>query len=125
MRLFELQVGDATRLVRIGLTKLQDYSKGSKTWNDVSGSLLTGTADDTFSVAYPILSGNKIAVFTNGIDSIRKIGLSGASSDLGRSPPIAKFVISFGPYLVLAYITDGGNTYYNRVQWCNTGDPED
>lgn len=124
MRLFELQVGDATRLVRIGLTKLQDYSKGSKTWNDVSGSLLTGTADDTFSVAYPILSGNKIAVFTNGIDSIRKIGISGVSSDLGGSPPIAKFVISFGPYLVIAYVTDGGNTYYNRVQWCDTSNPE-
>lgn len=124
MRIFELQVGEGTRLIRLGLTKLQDYSKGSLVWNDIIADPLTGSADDAFSIAFPILSGEKIAVFTNGIDAIRKISLSGSSADLGGSPPIAKFVRSFGPYLVLAYITDGGNTYYNRVQWCDTGEPE-
>jgi hypothetical protein len=124
MRLFELQVGEGTRLIRLGLTKIQDYAKTSQVWSDISSTPLTGSADDAFSVAYPTISGQKVAVFTNGIDPLRKVLLTGDNQLLGGSPPIAKFVKSFGPYLVLGYITAGGNTFYNRVQWCDTGDPE-
>lgn len=124
MRLFELQVGPETRLIRVGTTKTEDLEKSTSVWNDISSAPLTGTLDDAVSVAYPLLSAEKIAVYTNGIDPIRKVGITGNDAVLGGSPPIAKFVRSFGPYLVLAYTTDGGNTYYSRVQWSDTDDCE-
>lgn len=124
MKYFELQVGSQTRLIRVGLTKVETLNKVSSEWTSVTSTPLTGAASDYVSVAYPLLSGAKIATFTNGKDAIRKISITGNDSALGGTPPLARYMQAFGPYLVLAYITDGGNTYYSRVQWCDTGDPE-
>lgn len=124
MRLFELQVGGQNRFMRVGLTKVEDLNKPTSVWSDITGTALTGTADDPVSVAYPLLSAEKIAVFTNGIDSLRKVGLVGNVNVLGGTPPIARFCRAFGPYLVISYVTDSGNTYYSRVQWSDTGDCE-
>jgi len=124
MRLFELQVGSETRLIRVGLTKVEELDKPTSVWSDIANSPLTGSSDDYVSVGYPLISGEKHAVFSNGIDAIRKVGITGSDADLGGTPPKAKFVIAFGPYLVLGNITDGGNNYYSRVQWSDTGDPE-
>ena len=124
MKLFELQVGPATRLMRVGLTSVEDLDKPTSVWGDITGTPLTGTADDQVSVGFPLLAAEKIGVFTNGIDAIRKVGITGNVASLGGTPPIAKYCRAFGPYLVLGYITTGGNTYYSRVQWCDTGDCE-
>lgn len=124
MSIFELQVGSGTRLIRVGLTKVEELAKETSVWSSVTSSALTGTSDDAISVAFPLIAAEKVAVFTNGIDAIRKIALTGNDAALGGSPPIARLVMSFGPYLVIAYVTDGGNTYYSRVQWSDTGDPE-
>ena len=124
MKLFELQVGPENRFMRVGLTKVEDLDKPTSTWSDITGTALTGTADDPISVGFPLLTAEKIAVFTNGINPIRKVEITGDVQLLGGTPPVAKFCRSFGPYLVLAYITTGGNTYYSRVQWSDTGDCE-
>lgn len=124
MRMFELRVGPATRLFRIGLTKVEVYDKGTNTWGSVTATALTGTAADMFDYTFPILLGDKIAVYTNGIDAIRKCSVTGNDAALGGTPPLAKFVQAFGPYLVLANVVDTGEDYYSRVQWCDTGDPE-
>lgn len=123
-RIFELQVGNATRLFRVGLTKVEVLNKATSTWSSVTATPLTGSVADRISYAFPLLSGAKIAVYTNGIDAIRKCSISGSDAALGGSPPKARFVRAYGPYLVLGYVTDGGNTYYSRVQWADTGDPE-
>ena len=123
-RVFELQVGASTRLFRIGPSKVEVYNKSANTWGSVAGPVLTGTETDMVSYAFPVLSGEKIAVFTNAIDAIQKCGVSGSSAVLGGSPPKAKFVRNFGPYLVLASVVDGGTDYRARVQWPDTGDPE-
>ena len=124
MKLFELQVGTENRFMRVGLTKVEDLDKPTSTWGDITGTALTGTSDDQISVGFPLLAAEKIAVFTNGIDAIRKVEITGDVQLLGGTPPIAKYVRAFGPYLVLGHITTGGNTYYSRVQWCDTGDCE-
>jgi len=126
MRYFELQVGNETRLIRVGLTKVQELNKSTNVWSDVHHAVLTGSQQDIVDFAFPLLSGEKIAVFTNGIDAIRKIEITGNTAVLGGTPPKARFVRAFGPYLVLAYIVDdgSGNTFYSRVQWCDTGLPE-
>lgn len=123
-RYFELQVGSSTRLFRIGLTKVEVLNKATNTWASVTSSVLTGAVADQVSYAFPLLSGAKIAVFSNGLDAIRKCSISGNDAALGGSPPKARYLQAFGPYLVLAYIIDGGNNYYSRVQWSDTGLPE-
>lgn len=124
MRYFELQVGPLTRLFRVGTTDIQVLNKPTDTWLSVVSTPLTGSAENPVSYAFPLLAGTKIVTYTNGIDSIRKIAITGSESDLGGSPPLAKYMQAFGPYLVLANIVDSGNNYYSRVQWCDTGDPE-
>jgi hypothetical protein len=124
MRYFELQVGSLTRLFRVGLTGVEVLNKSTGAWSSVATAPLTGSAEDIVSYAFPLLSGEKIAVYSNGIDNIRKCLKTGNDADLGGTPPKAKFLQAFGSYLVLAYITDGGDTYYSRVQWCDTGTPE-
>lgn len=123
-RYFELQVGSSTRLFRIGLTKVEVLNKSTGVWASVATTPLTGAAADQVSYAFPLLTGAKIVVFTNGKDSIRKCSIAGNDSALGGSPPLARYVQALGPYLVLAYVIDGGNAYYSRVQWCDTGLPE-
>lgn len=124
MRLFELQVGNETRLFRVGPTTVEVLNKSTGAWASVASAALTGTYADPVSYAFPLLSGAKIATYSNGIDPIRKCSISGADAVLGGSPPLARYMQAFGPYLVLGYVTDGGDTYYSRVQWCDTGAPE-
>lgn len=124
MRYFELQVGPFTRLFRVGLTEVEVLNKSTGVWSSATSTPLTGSIEDPISYAFPLLAGEKIVVYTNGIDPIRKCLSVGNDANLGGSPPIARYVQSFGAYLVLGYITDSGDTFYSRVQWCDTGLPE-
>lgn len=124
MRIFELQDGGTTRLFRVGLTKVEAYNKSTGVWSSVISGALTGTVSDPVSYAFPLIAGVKTAVFTNGIDNIKKCGVAGSVADLGGSPPKARFVRNFGAYQVLASVIDGGTDRRARVQWPDTGDPE-
>ena len=70
-----------------------------------------------------MLSTKRTLCITNGIDNIRKWTGSGNTSDLGGSPPVAKFIEEYKTYLVCANIT-GGTDISQRVQWSDTADPE-
>ena len=124
MRFFELQVGPLTRLFRVGPTEVEVLNKATSVWSSVTSTPLTGSADDPISFAFPLLAGAKIVVYTNFIDPIRKCSITGNDAALGGSPPLAKFTQAFGPYLVIAHVTDSGDTFYSRVQWSDAGDPE-
>src|SRR3990167_6387756 len=104
-RYFELQVGAETRLFRVGLTKVEVLNKSTLVWSSVAHDVLTGLEANQVSYAFPLLSAAKIAVFTNGIDAIRKCSISGNDAVLGGSPPLARYVAAFGPYTVLAYVS--------------------
>jgi hypothetical protein len=122
--IFEFNDGSVYHLCRWGPTKFQEFDRASKVWQNKANAPLTGGVDDQISVATPLLSGSRILAYTNGLDAIRKYTGSGNDANLGGSPPIAKYVIDFGPYLVLLNVTDGGNHYGWRVQWPDTGDCE-
>ena len=122
-RYFELQVGNETRLFRVGLTKVEVLNKATLVWSSVATTPLTGSVENQISYAFPFLSAAKIAVYTNLADAIRKCSISGMDAVLGGSPPRCKYVRAFGPYTVLAYVIDG-DTFYGRVQWSDTGLPE-
>lgn len=120
----ELDTGSATFFLRFGLTKVELLNKSALTWSSVAHAVLTGAAANRISVAFPLLSDERIMAFTNGVDAIRKYDGSGPDADLGGTPPKAKFMLFYGGYLILAYITDGGDVFPWRVQWPDTGDPE-
>jgi len=109
--------------VRIGLDKIDRYNTGTSAWVDITGSDLTGSTNDLVDTAVPILSSKRILCIANGIDAIRKWTASGNTADLGGTPPVAKFIQEYKTYLVCANIA-GGTDVAQRVQWCDTADPE-
>lgn len=110
--------------VRIGLDKIEKYNSGTSSWDDIANTIFTGTTDDLFDTAVPLLSSKRILCTTNGIDNIRKWTGTGNDADLGGSPPVAKFIQEYQTYLVCANIA-GGTDISQRVQWSDTGDPEE
>jgi hypothetical protein len=124
LALAELEVSGTTSFLRIGLTKVEKLDKIDNTWDNIANVPLTGTVTDRVDYAFPELNGSKIIVYTNGRDPIRKYTGAGIDANLGGTPPLSKYVVAFGGYLLLLHVTDGGNIYGKRVQWCDTGDIE-
>jgi hypothetical protein len=124
MYIKELLVDSTRYVVRIGLTKVELLNEAVGTWGAITGSVLTGTSAEVVSTATPLLSGARILTFSNFKDNIRKYTGTGNTADLGGTPPKAKFMQEYGPYLVLAHIDDGVSKKRMRVQWCDTGDIE-
>ena len=123
-RVFELQVGATTRLFRVGLTKVEVYNKSTNVWTSVASSALTGLVQHQVSYAYPVIAGEKVVAFTNGLDAIRKCAVSGSDAVLGGSPPKAKYLQAYGPYLVAANLVVSGSDRPSRLAWPDTDDPE-
>lgn len=110
--------------VRVGPTKVELYNTGTLAWDDITGTALTAANTDPVDFAMPLLSGQRILCITNNIDAIRKYTGTGNTSALGGSPPNCKYMTEYRDYMVVAYVTTGGNTYTTRVQWCDTANPE-
>ena len=108
--------------IRIGLTKIQRNI--AETWTDIGHEDFSGTSDDIFDIAIPLLGGKQILVVTNGIDPMRKWEASGDTAVLGGDPPVAKFIQEYKTYLVGAHIL-GGTDVDTRVQWSDTANPEE
>lgn len=119
----ELTREDVKYNVRIGLDKIEKYDAANDTWDDITGSDLTGATTDLIDTALPLLSGKEILCITNNKDAIRKWTASGNTADLGGTPPICKFIQEYRTYLVCANI-GGGTDISQRVQWSDTADPE-
>lgn len=120
----ELDTGSAYFFVRWGLTKFEEFNKATKAWTNRANAALTGTEADMISYAFPLLSGSRIMVYTNGLDAIRKYIGGSNDANLGGSPPLCKYLLFYANYLLLLNITTGGNRFPWRVQWCDLGDPE-
>lgn len=124
MGMAELEVGVNTFLVRIGTTKAEVLDKSAGTWSSIANAPLTAVGSEVVSFAFPLISGDKYMVYTNSVDNIRKTAGT-TDADLGGTPPKCRYVLDFGGYLLLAYVIDSGDTFGYRVQWSDTGDPEE
>ncbi len=123
--LMELEQGASTFFLRVGTTKVQQFNKTTHVWSDIGHTPLTGGDTDRVDYAFPQIGGVRIIAYTNNAnDPIRKYDGTGTDADLGGSPPKCKFLLAFEGYLLLGYIIDGGNEYFSRIQWPDTGDPE-
>lgn len=125
--LIDFDDGEETHFFRIGNTLAEAYNQTTDAWSSVLAAPLTGSESDRVSYAFPLLGGSRLVVISNGLDAILKNTGSGNFSALGGTPPTAKFLLDFGGYLLLGYITDdgSGNSFFSRVQWCDTGDIEE
>lgn len=123
--MIELEKGNkTTHFLRIGQTKFEELNKTTLVWSDRAHAPLTGTVSDQISAALPLLAGDRILVYTNGLDPIRKFVGGGNDAVLGGSPPLAKILLYYGTYLLLMDVTDTGNRFPWRVQWSDSADPE-
>jgi len=122
----ELQRKEARYVFGLGETKLK-YLSGT-VWADVtlSGVALTADDDYRFDLATPMLSGSRILVGTNTKDVLFKCtGEDMTAAILAGSPPKCKFMIEYNAYLLLAFVYgDGDVAKPQRIQWCDTGNPE-
>jgi len=114
---------DVNYNVRVGLYKIERYNSTTSAWVDITGDDFTGSNLDLISTAIPLLAGKPILCVTNGIDPIQKWTATGDAADLGGTPPICKFIQEYKTYLICANIT-GGTDVGQRVQWCDTANPE-
>lgn len=122
--LVELETGTDKHFYRIGPTKFEELNVSTLVWTNRAHAVLTAAVTNMVSATFPLLAGARILVYTNGVDAIRKCTGAGNDADLGGAPPLAKFVLYYGGYVLLAYVTTGGNTFPWRVQWCDTSLPE-
>ena len=122
----EFKRNNVTFVFRVGSDRAESLNTGSGAWSTISGSVLSSTEDDEVAICTPFLSGERIAVFTSATYVPQKWTGTGNHADLGGTPPKAKYCEAFGAYMILAHITDdGGSSHRTRVQWSDTGDPEE
>lgn len=120
--LFELTTG-IQRLIRHTRYNVQRYNAGSAVWEDITGLDLAGTETDFFDSC--VVTEDDLYVFCNNlVDNIRKYNDSGNTADLGGSPPKCRTMDYVTPYLLIGNLLDGGNSYPQKVQWPDTGNPE-
>jgi hypothetical protein len=129
-------VGDATQIMGLGVmelaslkyiiraskAKLQRYNTTTSLWDSIAAVDFTGGDENFFSFAN--IAESKIIAITNGYDRIRKWTGSGNNALLGGNPPFAKYMTYQSPYLLLAHLIEGGDTYPWKIAWCDTDDPE-
>lgn len=91
-------IGDTRYLIRVTPTTVAQYNETSNVWTDITGTALTGTAnnlvdatviDDTF-------------IFTNGEDKLRKWTGSGNTAEIASSVAIyGKTVVAYQGFLLI------------------------
>lgn len=64
-------------------------------------------------------------IFTNGVEVIQKWTAAAGLATLSGSPPKARHIASMKSYIVVADLTVGSDRIYQRIQWCDTGEPTD
>jgi hypothetical protein len=102
--------GDAGTLYRLSAQSFDAIATG-----------FTGTAtDNVWNFAN---YGTDRLLATNFNNNIRKIVHGGSVSELGGSPPRAKYIQTVRDFVVLAWINDGSDKP-NRVQWSGYNDSE-
>lgn len=87
-------------LLRMTTTKLEKWNDAGGTWDDVTGTALTGTTTDR--PVFATMSDEGFVVFTNeGNDRPRKYTGSGNSAVLAGTPPFCKWLEPYVGFLFL------------------------
>lgn len=110
-------------IVAISSTHLKRYS-GSTGWINRTATALAGSNIIPVGATVGQISGQNVLMFCNFVNNIKKFTPGSNIEDLGGSPPIAKYLLWFNGYLLLAHTKSGGTIYQDKLQWSDTDDPE-
>ena len=107
------RTSDATYLFAATATNIYRYSTAGY-------ASLIGSLDNTKRARFASYATLMLA--TNGVNSIKKFdpAAPGAMTNLGGSPPIARYIAVVGGFTVLAYVSNSPT----RVAWSDQGNPE-
>lgn len=98
------------------------YNTITNVFDDITGVDLAGSDTDfTDSCTVAELD---LYIFTQYINNIRKYNNAGVTTDLGGSPPKAKCIEYFTPYVFIANLSESGLAIPTKGRWCDTGNPE-
>ncbi len=117
----ELSSG-SKHLVRTSKTAFERFNTSTLAWDSISNTPFTGGDEDFFSMVN--VTEDDLLIVTNYVDAIRKWPGSGNNAALGGSPPRAKYGCYLSPYILLAYINQGGVVSPWKIQWNDTNAPE-
>lgn len=123
MGLSKLELNSGVKLlIRNSTTKIDKYNTTTEAWEDIGDLDFTGSEDEFFS--YANVAENGLILISNGKNAIKKWTGSGDISSLGGLPPKAKYMTYLTPYIVLAHTDDGSGVNPWKIQWNDTGEPE-
>ncbi len=100
--------------------KVYKYNTSTDAYDDITGGTLGLTDTDLVSG----VTFTDLYIFTDYINNIKQWTGTGNISDLGGSPPKAKYLTVYKNKLVAAYLEIGGNDCPQAIQWSDDGDPE-
>lgn len=126
MGYYHFKIGDYNKFMKFTRTKV--YTRSSTTWNDITGTALTGSLDNFVDscTVYDAATGTPYVVFTNGKDNIRKYTGTGNTSDMSAWTSYkARFVRYYRGYLIAFHLTDGGTRFGFRLRCSDTDYPND
>lgn len=119
---FETTAG-IQRLIRCSKRSVERYNAGSGAWENITGVDLSGDETDFFSSCN--VTELNLWLFTNNLkNNMRLYTDSGVTRDVGGSPPRAKTIEYLSPYVLAGNLQVAGDAYPQKVEWCNTGQPE-
>lgn len=102
--------------------KLYVYNAGTKSWTEVTGAGLNGTAGTPYSFA---VSQGKL-VFTQGVDDVQVADLNGATyAALNAGAVAARYIERFGDCLFLGHTLESASAKPFRTRWSVNGDHTD
>lgn len=102
-------------------TTMYEWDPVTSDWAALTGTL---TGSDSDLIAWVVI--NNLLVFTNGVDNVKKWdGTAAGFSDLGGSPPKAKYLAAWADRLFLGFLNSGAIDLPQSIAWSVSGDVED
>lgn len=112
------------RLLRFSKQNAQRFNAGTLAWEDITGINDLASAETDVYQSCNVVEHNLFLLAGSLANAIKKYTDSGTLSNLGGSPPRAKAIEYLSPYVLIGNLLDGGDSYPQKLAWCNTGQPE-
>jgi len=102
-------------------TRLIQWNGASSTWTVITGTL-TGALTALFTAAVV----NQKLLFCQGTDKVQLWdGITAGFANAAAAAVPARYLAEIKDHLVVAYTTEGGNPFPQRIRWTKSGDPTD
>lgn len=117
---------EAGRIVCVTTVGFYHWNKGTESWDDKTGGTpLTATASAEVVIRTMNYGGNRVLIFTNGVDNVKKWdGVAAAYSDLGGAPPKSGCMAVAFNRILLGNLISGPNVSEQAVDISEYRNPD-